>query len=196
MNKILLGELWNKLIHILVLLALFVFYFIEKKLSTQAALLWMIALLIVFLALEYFRLDMEWKLPLFGEFVRPKEYHRFYGAVYFTIATIIALAVFDRAIALAAIFMAVFGDLAAAVIGKKYGTSLAFRNKTWAGCTAELIVNALIGFIILGGTHSVYVIIGMTLIATAAETIVQEMDESIIIVLGSGLIGQLIMFAF
>ena len=194
-------EIGRKIIHITILIVLAAYFIIQNSLvnagytaifAKQVALLFLVALLIIFLVLEYLRLELSWKMPFFSQFIRPKEQNRMYGVIYFLSATIISLAVFDYKIALAALLMTTFGDMIAALIGKKYGTTLIYRNKTWAGFLGELITNFIVGFFIL---ESIYVILGMALVATIVETLVDELDDNLLIPIFSGFVGQIILFS-
>lgn len=194
-------EIGRKIIHITILFVLAAYFFIQNKfielgytaiLAKQVALLFVVAMLILFLVLEYFRLELGWKMPFFSQFIRPKEQNRMYGVIYFLSATIISLAVFDYKIALAALLMTTFGDMVAALLGKKYGTTLIYKNKTWVGFLGELITNLIVGFIIL---DSIYVILGMAFIATIVETMADELDDNLLIPLFSGFVGQIILFS-
>lgn len=194
-------EIGRKIIHIMILIVLAAYFFIQDSLisagytavlAKQVALLFLVALLILFLILEYFRLELGWKMPFFSQFIRPKEQHRMYGVIYFLSATIISLAVFDYKIALAALLMTTFGDMVAALVGKKYGSTLIYRNKTWAGFLGEMATNLIVGFIIL---DSIYIILGMAIVATIVETLVDELDDNLLIPLFSGFVGQLILFS-
>jgi len=194
-------EIGRKIIHITILIVLAAYFLIQDSLisagysaalSKQVALLFLLALLILFLVLEYFRLELGWKMPFFSQFIRPKEQNRMYGVIYFLSATVISLAVFDSKIALAALLMTTFGDMVAALVGKRYGTTLIYRNKTWAGFFGELATNMVVGFIIL---DNIYVILGMAFAATIVETLVDELDDNLLIPLFSGFAGQVIMFS-
>ena len=109
------------------------------------------------------------------------------GQVFFLIGAIIALAVFDFDIALAAILMTVFGDMAAALIGKRFGKIWLAKDRALEGILAELVVDLVIGYLILGPTIIVLV---MALTATIVETIVRKMDDNLVIPLFSGFNGQ------
>ena len=194
-------EIGRKIIHITILIVLAAYFVIQDSLvsagytavlAKQVALLFLVALLIIFLILEYLRLELGWKMPFFSQFIRPKEQNRMYGVIYFLSATIISLAVFNKEIALAALLMTTFGDMVAALIGKKYGTTLIYRNKTWAGFLAELGANLIVGFLIL---DSIYVILGMAVVATIVETMADELDDNLLIPLFSGFAGQIILFS-
>ena len=194
-------ELGRKIIHITILFVLAAYFFIQDSLvsagytaalSKQVALLFLVALLLLFLILEYMRLELGWKMPFFSQFIRPKEQNRMYGVIFFLSATIISLSVFDYKIALAALLMTTFGDMVAALVGKRYGTTLIYRNKTWAGFLAEMGTNLVVGFFILG---NIYIIMGMALSATIVETLVDELDDNLLIPIFSGFVGQIIQFS-
>ena len=194
-------EIGRKIIHITILIVLAAYFFVQRYLvdygftavgAKQIALLVLVAILILFLVLEYFRLELNWRMPFFSQFIRPKEEHRMYGVIYFLSATIISLAVFEPKIALAALLMTTFGDMMAALVGKKYGHTLIYRNKTWAGFLAELATNVIVGFLVL---DNIFIIIGMSFVATIVETLVDELDDNLLIPLFSGFIGQIILFS-
>lgn len=198
-------EIGRKIIHITILFVLVAYTLIQDSLvnagyalslAKQVALMFLVALLILFLTLEYFRLELGWKMPFFSKFIRPKEQTRMYGVIYFLSATIISLAVFDYKIALAALLMTTFGDMVAALIGKKYGTTLICRNKTWAGFLGELLTNLIVGFFVLVNLPGyIYIVLGMTFVATVVETLVDELDDNLLIPIFSGFVGQIILFS-
>ncbi len=198
-------EIGRKLIHITILIVLVIYFVIQDKLikvgyhitlAKQISLLFLVGLLIIFLILEYFRLELNWKVPFFSQFIRPKEQNKMYGVIYFLSGTIIALAVFDYKVALAALLMTTFGDMIAALVGKRYGTTLIYRNKTWAGFFAELFVNFIVGFFVLVNLPGyIYIVISMSFVATITETLVDELDDNLLIPIFSGFIGQLILFS-
>ena len=194
-------EIGRKIIHITILIVLAAYFLVQDSLvsagyttilAKQVALLFLVALLIIFLILEYFRLELNWKMPFFAQFIRPKEQNKMYGVIYFLSATIISLAVFDHRIALAALLMTTFGDMLAALVGKRYGTTLIYRNKTWAGFLAEMGTNLIVGFLVLS---NIYVILVMALVATIVETLVDELDDNLLIPIFAGFAGQIIFFS-
>jgi len=190
------NEIGRKIIHLTILLVLIGYVVIENNYSKQIALLSLVALLMFFLLLEYFRLDLDWKIPFFSSFIRPKERERMYGVIYFLSGTIICLAVFDFKIALAALLMTTFGDMAAALIGRRYGVTILFKSKTVKGAAAELIVNLLVGFVVLIGHTTIYIPIAMAVMATFVETFVDELDDNLLVPLFSGFVGQILLYVF
>ena len=190
------NEVGRKLIHITILIVLWVFFIIEKAYNKQIALVALVLLLIIFLISEYFRLELGWRIPFFSQFIRPKEEHRMYGVIFFLSATVICLAVFDYRIAIAALLMTTFGDMMAALAGKKWGETILFKNKTMVGFNAELAVNLIVGFIVLHSLPaSIYIILGMAITATAVETLVDELDDNLLIPLFAGFVGQMIFYS-
>ena len=188
-------EIGRKIIHFTILIVLVLFFVIKKQTDQQIALLFLVGILIIFLILEYLRLELNFKLPFFHQFIRPKEQYRVFGVIFFLTSTIIALAVFDVPIALAALLMTTFGDVSAAIAGKKYGTTILFRNKTVTGFVAELITNLIVAIIIsLVFSINIYVPIIMAFAATITETLVDELDDNLIVPIVSGFIGQILLF--
>ena len=191
-----LQEIGRKIIHLMILFVLVVFYAIKNTVGQQAAFMFLVALLVFFLILEYFRLELNVKLPFFHQFIRPKEEYKVYGAVFFLSSTIISLAIFSTPVALAALLMTAFGDMVAAIAGKKYGTTLLFRSKTLIGFVAGLITNLIIAAAIsLSFSINLYILIVMAFTATIAETLIDEMDDNLMVPILSGFIGQVLLLA-
>jgi dolichol kinase len=189
------NEIGRKLIHLLILLVLVGYFAIESQAGKQIALLSLVGLLALFLVLEYLRLELNWRMPFFSIFIRPKEKDRMYGVIFFLTATIISLAVFDTPIALAALLMTTFGDMTAALFGKKYGSTLIFKNKTIVGFFAGLITNIIVALIIAFATPlNIYIPLLMALTATAVETLVDELDDNLLTPVFAGFVGQLMSF--
>ncbi|MBL7055848.1 CTP--2,3-di-O-geranylgeranyl-sn-glycero-1-phosphate cytidyltransferase [Candidatus Woesearchaeota archaeon] len=188
-------EIGRKIIHLTILIVLALFFTIKNRSGEQAALLFLVGVLIIFLILEYSRLELKLKLPFFHQFIRPKEQYRVYGVVFFLTSTIICFAAFDTPIALAALLMTTFGDMMAAIIGNKYGTTMLFRSKTVVGFGAELLTNLAVAVAIsLMFTINIYVPIIMAFAATITETMVDELDDNLIVPVVSGFIGQILIF--
>ena len=189
-------EISKKILHITILIALIIYFAIKNQAGQQAALLFLVALLIIFLILEYFRLDLNFKIPFFHKFIRPKEEHRVYGGIFFLSSAIIVLAAFDTPIALAALLMTTFGDMSAAIAGKKYGITILFRNKTVVGFVTELVTNLIVAVSIsLLFSINIYILIVMAFAATITETMVDELDDNLIVPIVSGFIGQILLLA-
>src|SRR3989338_390329 len=117
-------EIYRKIIHLGAILFLVTYLVFSHYFNHQVALFVLSALLIIMLELEFFRVEWSMKLPIFSHlwrYRRTKEQHRLGADVFFLLGSIICLAIFDTRIAAAAILMTVFGDLAAAVLGRMFG---------------------------------------------------------------------------
>ena len=188
-------EIGRKTIHLMILLVIIGYVTIARSYGQVYGLMAIILLLLIFLILEYIRLELDIRIPFFDFFIRPKEIGRPYGAIYFLSATIICLAVFDFRIALTALLMTTFGDMAAAVIGQKYGHLIIFKKKTLAGTMAELFVNLIIGFVVLMSYTNIYTVIIMAFTATIVETLVETLDDNLMVPLFTGFVGQLLLMS-
>lgn len=140
--------------------------------------------------MEYFRIIRKKKIPIFHIFFRNREKNKLAGYIYFIIGAIIVLAVFDFRIALVALLMTTFGDMAAALFGMHFGKHWLKKipNTAWEGIIAEFVVNLIIGFILL---NNFWVIISMALVATYVETVFTHADDNLTIPFFAGFVGQI-----
>ena len=182
-------ELQRKVVHVTSLLIVIGYFLLPK----EAVLLIMTLFLILFLEIEFVRIDLKLKLPLFQKLYRDKEQDRLSGNVFFLIGAIIAVSVYSREIALAAVLMTTFGDASAALFGKRFGRTWIpwCKNRAVEGCMAEFLVDLLIGIIFL---DSWLVILVMAGTATIVETIVNEIDDNLIIPVFSGFNAQILTY--
>ncbi|MBW2983665.1 hypothetical protein KY361_00970 [Candidatus Woesearchaeota archaeon] len=182
------NEVSRRIVHFLILVTLIAYSIIDLGIGQKAAMLTLVSVLLFFLILEYFRIERDITVPFYSKMITPQEKDRLSSVIHFLTATVICLAIFDKRVALAALLMTTFGDMAAAMIGRKYGLTLIFRNKTLKGSVAELVINLIIGFLIL---TNVYVIIAMAFTATLVEILIDELDDNLLGPLFAGFVGQL-----
>jgi phytol kinase len=182
-------EIKRKTLHITSIIIVLVYYYLGK----EAVLLLLTVYLIVMLELEYFRLEWGKKLPIVHSLFRAKEADRLGGHVFFTIGSIIAVAVFSWDIASAAILMTTFGDASSAIFGKAFGRTWisGLKNRAYEGCAAEFIVDIIIGSLFLQSWIAILVMAGT---ATIVETVTDKLDDNLLIPLFSGFNGQLVVF--
>ncbi len=182
-------ELKRKAVHVTSVLIVILYYFLPK----EAILLILTLLLILFLELEFIRIDLRLKIPFFHELYRETEKDRLGGNVFFIMGAIIAISVFSKEIAIAAILMTTFGDASAAIFGKRFGRIWIpkLNNRAVEGCMAEFVVDLLIGFIFL---NSGLIIVVMAGTATIVETVVDKMDDNLLIPLFSGFNAQMLTY--
>jgi len=184
-------EVKRKSLHVGILLIIILYAILEHSISKQISLFTLVFILLFLLMTEFIRLELNIEVPIIRQIIRAKEERKMHGAIYFLTATIICLAVFDFRIALAALLMTVFGDMIAALVGKRFGKTLIFKNKTLSGCLVELVINLIVGLIIL---NNIYIIIAMAFTATIIETFISELDDNLFVPLFAGFVGQLLFF--
>ena len=181
-------ELARKGVHLLSLFFIALFVIVSESYGEKLALLSLVLLLVWFIEIDYVRVEMKKKIPIISRFFRRKEKDKHGGQVFFLIGSIICLAVFDFRIALAALLMTTFGDMAAALIGKRFGRTWITKTRALEGIVAELAVDLVIGYLVL---NNWIIMLVMALTATVAETAISKLDDNLIIPLFSGFNGQI-----
>ncbi len=182
-------ELKRKLIHLLSLLFVVIYILLKRYFGHKIGLMGLVFILIVFLWLDYFRVVLGKRIPFFHIFYRDEEKEILGGNVYFIVGTIIAFAVFDFRIALAALLMTTFGDMAAALFGVSLGRRKLYKKKSWAGTIAGFVVNLIIGFILL---TNIYVIVLMAFVASLVELFFPHVDDNLAIPVFAGFVGEVL----
>jgi phytol kinase len=89
--------------------------------------------------------------------------------------------------------MTTFGDAAAALFGKRFGRTWIpkLKNRAVEGCMAEFVVDLLIGLVVLGSWPIILVMAGA---ATIVETVVEKIDDNLLIPLFAGFNAQIISY--
>ena len=206
-------EIIRKSIHLLSILFLVIYVIVSDQVNHKVGLFILSFILIILIELEYARVELGAKIPLLKklwEFRRDKEKEHLGAEIYFLLGSIICLAIFDLRVAAAAILMTTFGDMAAAVIGTRFGKNwLPFvRNRALEGTLSELIVDLFIGFMIIrtpvsgkmwwvhsfvpAGDPIWLIIIVMAVTATFVETVVHKLDDNLLIPVFAGFNGEIV----
>jgi len=189
-------EAKRKAVHVLGL-GYVLFYWIALRVfqSSQIATLLLLSVLLILIAIEFFRITEHKKIPVLHVLWRPKEENTLGGQVYYILGIILALTIFDFQIALAVILMTVFGDMAAAIFGIAFGKHWIkdIPDTAWEGIIAEFVVNLIIGYFIIGNW---IIIIPMAAMATFVETIFPHIDDNLSIPIFAGFIGQALKLLF
>lgn len=111
MFELLLPELRRKSIHLTGALIPAVYYFIDR----ETAIVFLSIINAVLLVVEWLRLHGK---PNFPEMlIRPHEKKQVAAYIYFQLAAFFTILVFDKTIAIAALFMLAFGDAASGIAG-------------------------------------------------------------------------------
>ncbi|MFA6992418.1 MAG: hypothetical protein WC269_04035 [Candidatus Gracilibacteria bacterium] len=167
--------------------------------SVRTALLSITALLLVFLEIEYVRLEHRSKfikkfVSLFDQVFRKRERDNVSSSVFLITACIICFASFDYWVAFLALFMTVFGDLSSALMGKSFGKTLLFRSKTYVGSLSGLAANVIVGVLIL--PEFLILVLPMAFVATFTEVITNKLDDNLTVPLFAGFAGQMLVYYF
>ena len=112
------------------------------------------AAVVVALAVEWARFRWRWARYRFLRatrlMLRPHERTGLAGATHMAIAYLLALALFPRSIAVAAMLFNGLGDASAAIVGKRWGRHRVRWGKSWEGMGAALVVNLAVALLIPG----------------------------------------------
>jgi dolichol kinase len=198
------NELARKFVHFLSIFILLIYFVAADFFNRSIALLILVLILIVFLEFEYLRIEVGRKIPVLNKIWsyvrRGKEKGKLGADIYFLIGAILVLSIFDLRIAIAAILMTTFGDMSAALIGKRFGKHYlkSLKDRAWEGILAEFAVDILIGFLVMfwGRWSLLYtwnlwiIILVMAVTATIVETLIYKMDDNLLIPVFSGFFGQ------
>jgi len=124
-----------------------------------------------------------------GPMIRPHEKAGdFSGATYILTTVCLAVALFDRPVAIACLAFIIVGDTFAALIGRRWGRHR-FGHKSWEGslaCLASLLVVAWL-------TPDLPLTIGIlgAIVATVVEALPWKIDDNVTVPLISGLVMTL-----
>ncbi|UGV40905.1 CTP--2,3-di-O-geranylgeranyl-sn-glycero-1-phosphate cytidyltransferase [Methanococcoides orientis] len=190
-NSIFFKEFFRKSIHFVSLFIVILYYYFGKSFTLN----FLTLVLCCFLVIEYFRVEKELKIPIVWKLYRSKEKDKLSGNIYFLIGSIIAISIFSKEVASAAILMTTFGDSAAALIGISYGKRWirSLPDRAWEGVISEYLVNLAIGYFFLSNW---VVAIIMASAATIVETLTYKLDDNLLIPLFSGIVGQIVLIIY
>ena len=190
-KSVILKEFFRKSVHIVSLSIVFIYYYMGKEFTLN----FLTLVLCFVLLIDFFRVEKELKIPIVWKLYRSKEKDKLSGTSYFLIGSIIAISIFSKEVASAAILMTTFGDSAAALVGISYGKRWIknLPDRAWEGVFSEFFVNLAIGYLFLSNW---IVALTMALAATIIETLIYKLDDNLIIPLFSGLTGQLVLIAY
>jgi dolichol kinase len=131
----------------------------------------------------------------FGGMIRPKEETgNFTGAFYILLGGLATIIFFPRWIAFTAITFEILGDVASAMIGRRYGRHFIRRPKTYEGALGFLAVAILIILLVPKVPYTVGIV--GALVATVVEAVSIHRDDNLTVPLISGLTMHLLLKAF
>jgi dolichol kinase len=130
-----------------------------------------------------------------GGMIRPKEENgNFTGAFYIILGGLATIIFFPRYIAFTAITFEILGDVASAMIGRRYGKHFIRRPKTIEGALGFLVVALLIIVLVPKVPYTVGII--GAIVATIVEAVSIYRDDNLTVPLISGLVMHLLMIMF
>ncbi len=191
MNPHLLFELKRKLTHLVGLFFIIIYLFFYKLYNHKIALLSLTIILLVLIILEFYRVQLKKKIPIpfIHSLRRESEINKIGSEVYYTLGAILVFSVFDLKIALTALSFAIFGDIASALIGIKFGKHWINSDKSWEGVIAEFIIDFIISILII---NNLFIAIAMSITATLVETFFRHVDDNLTIPVFSGFVGEIL----
>lgn len=128
----------------------------------------------------------------FGQMIRDHELSSLLGSTYLLIAALLAIEIFPRPVAGAAIGFTVLGDSFAALVGKAWGRHRFFR-KTFEGAGAGFLACLAWGAFLVGmGFLPWNVVIAGALVASLVEILPIPLDDNLGVTLFSGYVMKLL----
>lgn len=192
MNKKLKNEILRKLFHLYQLPVIFGYILLRYYFSERIATFSIVILLMLILEFEFLRLDLKVNIPDPLGIMRRQEKRTATGMLFFVLAIIVVFAVFDFKIALTAILMTTFGDLASALMGIKYGKHKLKSGKSLEGFAAGFLTNLLVGAIFLW--EFPMIVIGMAFVASIVELVTYKLDDNLTVPVFAGFTGHTIAY--
>lgn len=185
-------EILRKLFHLYQLPMIIGYIVLRYYFSERIAVFAIVIVLVIILEYEFLRLNFNIKVPDPFGILRPHEKKNVSGMLYMVLSTIVVFTVFDFKIAITAMLITVFGDLASALIGIKYGKHKIKTGKTWEGFAAGLVMNLLVAAVFLW--EYPFVVLAMAIIGSIAEFLTYKLDDNLTVPISSAFAGHTIAF--
>lgn len=191
----------RNIFHVSCGISCFILY--QFLLTREIALMVMGCFIAVFGTLEITRrMSKRWNVFLvehvFGIIARPHEMHKTNGATYFLLAMFVIAILFQKPVALIGVLILTFADPAASILGKLWGRRKLFKEKSFVGTFAFLIVAFTASFSYLFFAVSSFSVAYMLLtaavvsiFATVIELFSISLDDNFTIPVGSALVASL-----
>lgn len=165
------------------------YYFLPKR----TALLILLPIVLITLAGDIIRLK---ELPgsrlikrIFGGMLRDHENSDLSGASYILSGATLTIAFFSKPVALAALGFIILGDIAAALVGRRYGR-IKIGDKTLEGSFTFFGVSLLVALLVPDLGFGIGII--GALVATIIEALTLPLDDNLIVPLIAGLAMQIL----
>ncbi len=183
-------ELLRKALHVATgAVALWLGVCIERAYGLGAVKAALFVALLFSLVVDYFRNELRWNIYLLPFLQRKREVGHLHAVTHALMGALIALQFFDRNVTLAALAMFFFGDAAAAVVGRRFGKAKLRGRKSVIGSATMFIVSLIAGLLLVPAP----IALAMALAATVVELLVDVIDDSLVIILFAGFVGDVLL---
>jgi len=178
-------EVWRKLLHLFALSIPVGYHFVSHLTAILIpAFCFLVSLFADIARLRRWSCQRLW-LPITSPIIRPKESENFTGATYILASGAICPAIFQVPAAAAGMAAIILGDIAAALIGRRWGTHRLVGRKTLEGSGAFLVA-AFLGILAVPGIDWQLAMIA-AVVGTTAEAISGKVDDNLSVPLTVGL---------
>ncbi|MEW5876038.1 MAG: hypothetical protein AB1752_12770 [Candidatus Zixiibacteriota bacterium] len=178
-------EVWRKLLHLFALSIPVGYHFVGHLAAILIpAVCFAVALFADLARLRRWSIQRFW-LPITSPIIRPKESDNFTGATYILASGAICPAIFQVPAAAAGMAAIILGDIAAALIGRRWGTHRLVGNKTFEGSSGFLVA-AFLGIVAVPGIGWPLALVA-AVVGTIAEAISGKVDDNLSVPLTVGL---------
>lgn len=185
-------EILRKMFHLYQLPMIIGYVFLRYYFSERIAVFAIVAILMLILEFEFLRLEWNVDFIIPKKLLRPHERKNVSGMLFVALSTIVVFTVFDFRIAIVAMLMTVFGDLASALIGIKYGKHKLKTGKSWEGFAGGLVMNLLVATVFLW--QYPLILLGMAIVASIVELLTYKLDDNLTVPIFSAFAGHTIAF--
>jgi glycerol-3-phosphate acyltransferase PlsY len=185
-------KVWRKLWRLLGTIFPILYFFVAQNII----LIVLGIILLFFLSLEFVRfLKNDFNKLLFNRLsmiLKNKEKNKISATTWFLLSTFLTILLFEKSIAITALFFMIFGDSFAEVVGLEYGKHKIFK-KSLEGSLACLIVCLIVGFILMNFLNlTIRLIIFGGLAATLIELLPIGLDDNLSMPLFSGILMNIV----
>jgi dolichol kinase len=126
-------------------------------------------------------------LSRFRPLLKESESGRVTGATYLVIASLVAFLLFDRSVAVAALFFLTLGDPAAALVGSRARGIRVFGKSPWGTMAFIMVALAISGVLSAGGVISFqWAVVAGAAVAAVVELVPTMLDDNLTVPLIGG----------
>jgi glycerol-3-phosphate acyltransferase PlsY len=192
------NQIGRKLYHLIGGVGLLSLYFIMGR---DRALVFYAMLLFIVLGLDIIRLTIpavnNFMFTRFTSFIRKNEAHKLTGTAPYILGIGLSLYAYSLPVATAAICYLAFGDVAATMIGERYGRTK-IGNKSLEGTAAFVIASLAAGGVLLliGMGINPWVMVHGSLAAAGVELLTLPINDNLVIPIVSGGVMELLLRLF